>query len=268
LDKIINNLFKMKGLILSLSIALCFSIAYAQTKAKAKPTPKPTPKPTVAPAALKCRVYNVTVKLTNVTFNDYLSNIYTNDYNGLRVEVEAGIHQAFDGYNPFQALKVNSFSKAADGKTLAQIFLEMKNNGSAHLGNLIKQLAKGKLGMFQAQKTLVYAGCYFVPPPVMMCSYGCPTICAPSCSSTCCNQYVAPAPAVMIPAAPPALPPPPPSACPAPCSPACAPSCHPGCCMTAYSAGPYGKRTHAPKPEGAKTLKHHILKKHHKKTKN
>jgi len=50
------------------------------------------------------------------------------------------------------------YSKAADGKTLAQIFLEMKNNGTAHLANLIKQLAKGKLGMFPVQKTLVYAG--------------------------------------------------------------------------------------------------------------
>ncbi|XP_028516436.1 protein stoned-B [Exaiptasia diaphana] len=260
----------MKGAVYTLCFALCIALVYSQTKAKPTAKPKPTtPKPTVAPAALKCRVYNVTVKITNQTHTDDLVNPYSADYNKLKLEMEAGVFQAFDGYGPFRALKVNSFSKAADGKTNVEIYLEMKSNSTAHLGNLIAQLAKGKLGAYPAGKKLVYAGCYYVPP-IQVCSYGCPTICAPSCSTTCCNQYAIPAPPVVVPAPPPPPPPPPPPSCPAPCHPACAPSCTPACCNTGYLAGPYGKREHAPKPkkEDMKKLKKHLLKKHHKSNKH
>ncbi|KXJ10995.1 hypothetical protein AC249_AIPGENE16186 [Exaiptasia diaphana] len=216
-----NRLFKMKGAVYTLCFALCIALVYSQTKAKPTAKPKPTtPKPTVAPAALKCRVYNVTVKITNQTHTDDLVNPYSADYNKLKLEMEAG-------------------------------------------------LAKGKLGAYPAGKKLVYAGCYYVPP-IQVCSYGCPTICAPSCSTTCCNQYAIPAPPVVVPAPPPPPPPPPPPSCPAPCHPACAPSCTPACCNTGYLAGPYGKREHAPKPkkEDMKKLKKHLLKKHHKSNKH
>ena len=50
------------------------------------------------------------------------------------------------------------YSKAADGKVLAQVFLEFKGNTTAHLVKLIAQLAKGKIGKLPALKALIYAG--------------------------------------------------------------------------------------------------------------
>ncbi|XP_031570712.1 uncharacterized protein LOC116305028 [Actinia tenebrosa] len=251
----------MNGATAVVLVLFCvISQSLAQTPAKAKNSTKPTPKPTVPPGQLKCRVFNITIKLTNTSFSEDFQNVHSKDFTNTRIELEAGIHQAFDGYKPFQALKVHQFTKSADGKVLAHFYLEFKGNGT-HLKNLIAALAKGKLGVLTVQPTLVKAGCFVNTPVPMVCSYPCPTVCAPSCSSLCCGQYQPPP--VMLPPPPP---PPPPPQCPGPCSPACAPTCSPACCQTAYYS-PYGKRHHAPKPnkEDVQKLRKHLLKKHAKK---
>ncbi|XP_032238895.1 uncharacterized protein LOC116618868 isoform X2 [Nematostella vectensis] len=241
-------------------LAVCVCVTFAATTVK--PTKKPTPPPN--PSTLQCSTYNVTLKLISTPWDGNLGNTFSGQFEKLRLELEAGVHQAFDGYNAFTGLKVNSFSRAPDGKTLVNMYLDFNTNGT-HLVAFLKALQTKKLGTIPVNNVLNTFSCYVVAP-IMYCSYPCPALCAPTCGASCCGSYMVATPFPV------ASPPP---ACPAPCSPSCAPSCSPACCQTAYSRAYntyrslYGKRHVAPRPRGVKKhLQKHkkALKKHHKKS--
>ncbi|XP_078360092.1 uncharacterized protein LOC144644469 [Oculina patagonica] len=229
----------------------------------ATPT-KPPPVPT-DPNTLQCTVYNLTLKLTNATFDDNLANPHSNQFIKLRMDFEVGVLQAYDGYKPFIGVTTLRFSKAPDGKTIVHFCVEFKENGT-HLANLTKAIAAGKLGKLTpvpVAPKLGQAACYKEPAPAV-CPVPCPSACAPSCYDHCCQQGYQqgyqqayyPAPAAPYPAT-----------CPNNCPSTCAPTgCTPACCNTVYNQAsyPYGKRHHAPKPvKGSK--KHHIFHKRHRK---
>lgn len=223
------------------------------------------------PNKLNCTVYNVTLKLPNVTFNDDLVNAHSPEFIQLRTDFEVGILQVYDGYQPFIGVTTLKFSKAPDGKAIVHFCLEFSNNGS-HLPNLTQAITTGQLGKLtpvQVAPKLGQAACYKEPAPPV-CPIPCPSACAPTCYSSCCQQgyqqtfYIPPPPP------PPPIPPPLalPAPCPAPCPPTCAAAgCSPACCNTMYRQQPhvnYGKRHRTPKPaKGDK--KHHISLKRHRK---
>jgi len=223
---------------------------------------KPPPIPT-DPNTLHCTVYNLTLKLTNTTYNDNLATAHTGQFNKLRMDFEVGVLQVYDGYKLFVGVTTLRFSKAPDGKTIVHFCVEFKENGT-HLANLTKAIATGKLGKLtpvSVAPKLGQAACFKAPAPPV-CPVPCPSACAPSCYDTCCQQgyqqpqvYYPPPPAPF------------PATCPNSCPSSCAPTgCTPACCNTVYNQSPYpyGKRHHAPKPEKG-TKKHHIFRKHHRK---
>lgn len=227
------------------------------------PTVKPNGSVPVNPDTLKCTVYNLTLKLTNATYDDNLANPHSPQFVKLRMDFEVGILQVYDGYKPFIGVTTLKFSKAPDGKTIVHFCVEFNANGT-HLPNLTKAIALGKLGKLTpvpVAPQLGQAACYKEPAPPV-CPIPCPSACAPSCYDTCCQQgyqqtyYIPPPPPVPLPATCP-------NSCPSSCA---AVGCTPACCNTVYNQAPYnyGKRHHAPKPvRGAK--KHHIFHKHHRK---
>ncbi|KAJ7383584.1 hypothetical protein OS493_026768 [Desmophyllum pertusum] len=255
---------------LFLSTYIAFSSCAVTTPAPSTPKPstptqpgtptKPPPTP-FDPNTLQCTVYNLTLKLTNATYDDNLASPHSEQFIKLRTDFEVGVMQVYDGYKPFIGVTTLRFSKAADGKSIVHFVVEFKDNGT-HLPNLTKALVGGILGKLTpvpVAPKLGQAACFKAPAPAV-CPVPCSSACAPSCYDNCCQQgypqayYPAPAPPL-------------PATCPNSCPNTCAPvGCTPACCNTVYNQAPYnyGKRHHAPKPEkGSK--KHHIFRKHHRK---
>lgn len=232
-----------------------------------KPTGSPTPPkpPPQDPNTLQCTVFNLTLKLTNATYDESLASPHSPQFIKLRTDFEVGVLQVYDGYKPFLGVTTLLFSKAPDGKTIVHFVVEFKDNGT-HLPNLTKAITAGKLGKLtpvSVAPKLGQAACYKEIPPAI-CQIPCPSACAPSCYSSCCQQYQQP---YYYPQAPPPPPPPPmPVTCPNNCPSTCAPTgCTPACCNTVYNqpSYSYGKRHHAPRPVKG-TKKHHIFRKHRK----
>lgn len=226
-------------------------------------TTKPSGPTPVDPNTLKCTVYNLTLKLTNVTYTDDLANPHSPQFVKLRMDFEVGILQVYDGYAPFVGVTTLRFSKAPDGKSIVHFCVEFNTNGT-HLPNLTKAIALGTLGKLTpvpVAPKLDQAACYKEPAPPV-CPIPCPSACAPTCGNPCCQMgyqqtyYIPPPPPVPVPV-------PCPNSCPSSCA---SVGCTPACCNTLYNQAPYsyGKRHHAPTPiRGAK--KHHIFHKHHTK---
>lgn len=260
---------------LFLSAYIVFSSGQTPTPAASTPPVTPSASPTnktngstpSSPDTLKCTVYNLTLRLTNATYDDNLANPHSPQFIKLRTDFEVGILQVYDGYKPFVGVTTLRFSKAPDGKSIVHFVVEFNGNGT-HLPNLTKAIALGKLGKLTpvpVAPKLGQAACYKEPAPPV-CPIPCPSACAPSCYDTCCQQgypqgyqqtyYIPPPAPVSYPAT-----------CPNACPNTCAPvGCTPACCNTVYNQAPYhyGKRHHAPKPvKGSK--KHHIFHKLHRK---
>ncbi|RMX40178.1 hypothetical protein pdam_00016631 [Pocillopora damicornis] len=209
---------------------------------------------------LECKVYNLTVLMTNTSFDDFLWFAHSPQFIELRREFELGVLQAYDGYDPFLGVTTLRFSEApGDSNIVVHFAIEFKDKG-VHLHNLTAALACQTLGKLTFLPSLGQVACYKAPPPPV-CPLPCFSACAPHCYSSCCQQYhpyyYAPTPS------------PPhdinPAPCPEGCPITCAPfGCTTHCCSNGHSLPHYvyGKRHEAPKPEKQSKIGH-IFRKHH-----
>ncbi|RMX40180.1 hypothetical protein pdam_00016633 [Pocillopora damicornis] len=191
--------------------------------------------------ALNGKVYNLTVLLSNNSFDDHLRFAHSPQFIELRREFELGVLQAYDGYNPFLGVTTLRFSKApGDSHTVVHFVIEFKDKG-VHLHNLTAALARENLGKLTLLPSLGQVACYKGPfPPV--CPLPCFSACAPRCYFSCCQQYHLNYYAIL---------PPPHNIHRAPCPEGCPITCAPfGCtthCCHSLPHYEYGKRHQAPK---------------------
>ncbi|PFX30222.1 hypothetical protein AWC38_SpisGene4951 [Stylophora pistillata] len=104
------------------------------------------------------KVYNLTVLLSNTTFDDYLWFAHSPQFIELRRDFELGVLQSYDGYDPFLGVTTLRFSQApGDSNIVVHFVIEFKDKG-VHLHNLTTAVACGTLGKLTLAPSLGQVG--------------------------------------------------------------------------------------------------------------